>query len=715
MPTYVVWIYCPFCLQEFSITVDAPTSEMAKKKAVGRQVTCPADPRHIFEVEEDFIVNAYPLKTVPRPAYKVMSEEEVKRARWLRAAIPPEEPLPIGARPVGWPKFVGEPIPDALTTFLFEQKVECLSSDTEILTEEGWKTFDKIKEGDRVLTFNIKKEKFEYQPIKKVFVKRYVGPMYRIRSRKLDMLVTPFHRVLLQTFSRRPFKWNGYEFRMPAIRKYNKGRPPKICGLPVRFRIPAAAYFNGKELNLSDDLIRLVAWIVTEGSLRKIGNFKSIRITQAKNEKIDEIRSLLDNLKLEYSIWTVKHNPRRNIRYSKGKRIVENTANWKPTVTFNIHAKSSKQILKILGDNIHALPSSFLNMSQRQLRILFETLMKGDGWSKVYHTKNGTKRLPHGFSAGKNKLLADQFQEICLKLGKRAYVRCNDGVYTVQIANKSFYDVYYGVTIENYDGIVWCVNVDNGTFVARRNGAPFITGNSKAIQFLEDYGAIKIKEKTYGPFHRGDITAELPYWKAKELVDAGIARWAYPWQEYRWKVLYRFDVFTKFYEEAKRMSRAGKICEATLYLVEHAPGITVNAIAQILGRGYWTVYRCIAKYLPPEQVKRIAVKEVREQAEIEQWLPDEIVTAIRELEAEAEKPKAPKVVYGPKTPLGYSLYPVEYPTYEDLVKELRRILTLEGYMPTEDEWEEMKRQLEEQRRKWMKQKITYWLAREEEE
>lgn len=362
MPTYVVWIYCPFCLHEFSITVDAPTPEMAKKKAVGRQVTCPADPRHIFKIEEDFIVNAYPLKTVPRPTYKVMSEEEVKRARWLRAAIPPEEPLPIGARPVGWPKFVGEPIPDALTTFLFEQKVE-----------------------------------------------------------------------------------------------------------------------------------------------------------------------------------------------------------------------------------------------------------------------------------------------------------------------------------------------------------------SKAIQFLEDYGAIKIKEKTYGPFHRGDITAELPYWKAKELVDAGIARWAYPWQEYRWKVLYRFDVFTKFYEEAKRMSRTGKICEAALYLIRHAPGITVNAIAQILGRGYWTVYRCIAKHLPPEQVKRIAIKEVKEQAEIEQWLPDEIVTAIRELEAEAEKPKAPKVVYGPKTPLGYSLYPVEYPTYEDLVKELRRILTLEGYMPTEDEWEEMKRQLEEQRRKWMKQKITYWLAREEEE
>jgi len=354
---YAVCIYCPLCVRDFYITVEAPTAELAKKKAVGREVTCPVG--HSFTVEKDFIINVYPIKTFPLPPYKVMSEEEVKGAKWLKPAIPPEEPLPIGARPVGMPKFVGEPIPNALSTFLFEQKVE-----------------------------------------------------------------------------------------------------------------------------------------------------------------------------------------------------------------------------------------------------------------------------------------------------------------------------------------------------------------SKAIQFLEDYGVIKIKEKTYGPFRRGDITAELPLWKAKELVEAGIAKWAYPWEEYKWKVLYRFDVFTKFYEEAKRMNRAGKICEAALYMVKHAPGITVRAISQILGRGYWTVYRCIAKYLPPEQVKRISTKEVEEQATLEGYLPDEVVLMIRELKEEAEKPKAPQIVYGPKTPLGYSLYPMEYPTYEELVEELRRILTLEKYTPTDEEWEEMKRQLEEQRRKWMKQKITYWLSEE---
>ena len=43
---------------------------------------------------------------------------------------------------------------------------QCMSEDTEILTEEGWKTHDDIKVGDIIKTFNIKTGKIEDLPIK---------------------------------------------------------------------------------------------------------------------------------------------------------------------------------------------------------------------------------------------------------------------------------------------------------------------------------------------------------------------------------------------------------------------------------------------------------------------------------------------------------------------------------------------------------------------
>jgi len=121
MTDYILTLYCPYDLSEFSIHTEAPTEEAARKQTIGRTVTCLQ--AHDFDVEDYNIISIYPYKPFPVPPYKLMPEEKVKEAKWLKGAIV-SEPLPLGAQRK--PETTIEPLPpiiDGLTTFLWEQRV----------------------------------------------------------------------------------------------------------------------------------------------------------------------------------------------------------------------------------------------------------------------------------------------------------------------------------------------------------------------------------------------------------------------------------------------------------------------------------------------------------------------------------------------------------------------------------------------------------------
>jgi len=174
-------------------------------------------------------------------------------------------------------------------------------------------------------------------------------------------------------------------------------------------------------------------------------------------------------------------------------------------------------------------------------------------------------------------------------------------------------------------------------------------------------------------------------------------------------IQYRRDIFTKFFEESRRMRKMGKIPEAVLYLIEHSPGITVRMIADILELGYWTTYREVAKLVPEKEVRRLT-GEVEEQSTLNHWVPEEVVKAKEEIEAEAVKPKEPKVVFGSLWRKQLTIYPIKHKTEDELLDEVRRIFTLEAYMPTPDEWEQVKQAIKRQSDAQLKQRIEWWLG-----
>jgi hypothetical protein len=171
--------------------------------------------------------------------------------------------------------------------------------------------------------------------------------------------------------------------------------------------------------------------------------------------------------------------------------------------------------------------------------------------------------------------------------------------------------------------------------------------------------------------------------------------------EKTWKIKYRRDIFTKFYEEAKRMARRGKIEEAVRYLVEHCPGITVRMIADILEIGYWTAYRAAKSWMAPEAAK-ILEKEAEETATLEKWLPEQI-TQVKE----QAPTKEPKIVAGPLWRGQITLWPYLWKKESELLEELKHILTLEGYPTlTKEEEQELKKKLHEYWQAKTREKLT---------
>lgn len=128
------------------------------------------------------------------------------------------------------------------------------------------------------------------------------------------------------------------------------------------------------------------------------------------------------------------------------------------------------------------IPKELMQLSSRQLRILYDAMMMGDG------------HIPMGIYTSVSKMLADNVAELLIKIGYAA---------TVHVAKNTRYEKNYGLIhvvhrsegalnetacniIANnarwvdYDGDVFCLEVPNHIVYARRNGKACWSGNSDA-------------------------------------------------------------------------------------------------------------------------------------------------------------------------------------------------------------------------------------------
>jgi anaerobic ribonucleoside-triphosphate reductase len=321
---------------------------------------------------------------------------------------------------------------------------QCLSDDTKILTENGWKSYNEIMLGDNIYTMNLNNNRLESKKVLNMFIKDYEGEMYNLKNRIQDQLISPEHKVVRKVFNTKD------NYVLEPIEDVYKLKSPQI--------IPIGCDNDEPDYDITDNELRLVSWIVSEGSVSK--DYR-LTISQSKIENPNyyyEIKELLNTLNYTYSELVVK------------------TGLGNDTNIFRLIKSDSLKIIKELFDNkgIKFIPDWIGKLSQRQARIFLDTYLQADG---NISSNTIVTTVPE---------VLDNLEILCVKAGY-GFSSKPKNIEHNKLSKKPQYQIRilkhrdtYIQKIEkvNYNGKIWCPTTVNGTVIAKRNGKVFITGNS---------------------------------------------------------------------------------------------------------------------------------------------------------------------------------------------------------------------------------------------
>lgn len=323
---------------------------------------------------------------------------------------------------------------------------DCFDDQTEILTQEGWVLFKDLNPVVPVATRVDGDLVFE-KPLKYVTYD-YDGPMYCIRNSGTDFKVTPNHRFYVRSSK--------------GIYKFKKISDPTIR----HHMVPSTSGWQGVVPNTfgynPEDWFAFVGIFISEGSTYKNKKGYRVTISQVKPSIRKHIESLLKRMGLNY----VSTHDR-----------------------FNIENKALYEYCASLGKQTERfIPKELKNAPQSLLYMLFDWLIKGDGYSSPSYTAY--------YSISKQ--LIDDVQEIIIKLGlsgnvhiktqKESYINgrtitARHTLYEIRVRKSQFKRLHGSagnpyIFTEDYTGKVYCVSVPSGVIKVRRNGKEMWSGNS---------------------------------------------------------------------------------------------------------------------------------------------------------------------------------------------------------------------------------------------
>lgn len=309
----------------------------------------------------------------------------------------------------------------------------CVPLTSQALTPKGWKNYEELKEGEIVMGYNTKTGKQEWTKIKeKVYFKE--AETYEIKNQEFQFICTLNHN------------WVSNKNEIIETEKIDKNK-----------RIKVSSVSNLKKENeYTEEEIKLIAWVITNGYLRdsKLGKSKTgerkiiamITLPNENKENQEELEKILKNLEIPFS------------------PVINRIKNKKKSWYIESEKNKFRQILEKAKISTEKADYTefILSLSTEQIEIFIETIKKG----KIEIYSRDEKKI----EAIK---LASHLngQKIIEKKGKE---------YT-KITIKR-YNTISGETLEkkyHSKQDVWCLVTETGTWVMRQKGKITITGNSR--------------------------------------------------------------------------------------------------------------------------------------------------------------------------------------------------------------------------------------------
>jgi len=350
---------------------------------------------------------------------------------------------------------------------------ECFDAKTEVFTARGWLRWPDVVDDD-LFACQIR-GRMEYHLAHRLIRKHYSGKLFGIKTRTLDHLVTPMHRMWCRKY-RNKGRLAEWCFEL-AEDGFRRPRQFQVACLPLEghdvsnWTLPIT---SGARTILGPfritDWAAFLGWYLSEGGMDKyalrVRSKYHITISQdtdANPVNVRHIAALLTRMRIPYS-------------YHGHNFVIVNKQLGHYLTSCGTSAKQ-----KCMPDEVFEWPES-------ARRALFESLVAGDGHRRA----NGSITFTTT-SARLNK----QFCRLATTLGYAARMRkprvhknkahndtfaCGVLLSTVQgITSARQYATCYYKQI--YNGAVYCAEVPGGLLLVRRNGSvPMWSGNSRNVQ-----------------------------------------------------------------------------------------------------------------------------------------------------------------------------------------------------------------------------------------
>ncbi len=379
----------------------------------------------------------------------------------------------------------------------------CYSSDTEVLTENGWKLFSELNPDDKVAQVNPESLKISFTTPQAYIKYPFKGMMIHFKSKSVDLLVSPDHKMLFSS------EWKFYKSKNKTwqveqaykVKDLSKVIIPQAGFMPaddIEYVELEEYYFvpNGntktkiaKKLKIkADTFFKFLGIYLSEGSFYiEKGRHYKVRIIQKEGKKADIIEKVLQELPFNY------------FKMNRNNGILEYVINSK-TLT--------KYVEKFGKSKDKYIPPEVMKASIRQKKLFLDYFILGDGYlkpdKKTYHFVSKSKRLLDGIQA--------LYATIGISTTVYEHKYKNGNIYyrletrKDKKGNDKNYSMVRKIKDVPYNDYIYSVTVPEGFLLVRRNNKIAISGNCMSMRGVKNPTSYTITSKLTGAFKENEKT-----------------------------------------------------------------------------------------------------------------------------------------------------------------------------------------------------------------
>ena len=336
----------------------------------------------------------------------------------------------------------------------------CYSKDTQVLTNEGWKYFYELNKNEKIMQFDKDKNELSWVKPLNYFEYDIDDEMVLLENRHTSQLITKDHKVVCD------MKKNHKQYKG----KYDYIEAQNILKSDC-VKLPLASYYYG---NLNYEYAYMVGWWLTDAWKHKDG--KACMFSQSKPKTLEKLRIELERLKT-----LGKCNYSEYIKQPKSDK-------HNPEHTFYVTGELADYLLTNFSSR--EFKEEFIELNKQSKELLLQGLMDGDGSAR----NNEYSKVFWSQKVSRNDILS----ALLTTMGYRNYISYSGrhkGVIFNIAHNTTEIQFKHKKPNIKYIGKVYCLQTETGAFVVRRNGKPFISGNSGFPKSMNIGKGIEAKEK----------------------------------------------------------------------------------------------------------------------------------------------------------------------------------------------------------------------------